>query len=259
MPTLTRQELYDLAWSKPLTKLAADFGLSDVGLAKICERHPRGYWAKKEAGKKVKQAIFVQVNDPFLDRVEIVASHDKLPDAVREIVEQRRVERVASVRPHRTVMMTPPAVNPVEAPHPAIEATAKALRRRKPSNGGAVVAIGPGLCGISVGNDCVERVISILDALARVCDKRGIELSPADNRLSAQLRAWLTNQESNTRQIADPYLVRLIEWAREQLASLDAVLDPIRLADDLRTRKLFPETDELYDPLGEPPPERRWW
>ena len=70
---------------------------------------------------------------------------------VREIVEQRCVERVASVRPHRTVMMTPPVVNPVEAPHPAIEATAKALRRRKPSNGGAVVAIGPGLCGISVG------------------------------------------------------------------------------------------------------------
>jgi hypothetical protein len=191
MPTLTRQELYDLVGSTPLTKLAADFGLSDVGLAKICERHrvprpPRGYWAKKGAGKKVKQTIFVQVNDPLLDRVVIVASHDKLPDPVREIVEQRRVERRASVRPPRTVMMTPPAVNRVEAPHPAIEATAKALRRGKPSNGGAaIVAIGPGLCGISVGNDCVERVIAILDTLAGACDKRDIALSPADDRLSA--------------------------------------------------------------------------
>jgi len=39
MPTLTRQELYDFVWSTPMTKLAKDFGLSDVGLAKICERH----------------------------------------------------------------------------------------------------------------------------------------------------------------------------------------------------------------------------
>jgi hypothetical protein len=51
----------------------------------------------------------------------------------------------------------------------------------------------------------------------------------------------------------------MIDWAREQLTLLDVVLDPIRLADDLRAQKLFPETDELHDPLGEPPPERRWW
>lgn len=104
MPILTRQELYDLVWSTPMTKLADDFGLSDVGLAKTCERHriptaPRRYWAKKEAGKKVKQTIFVQVDDPLLDKVEIIASHNKLPDPVREIVEQRRVERKASIRP----------------------------------------------------------------------------------------------------------------------------------------------------------------
>ena len=74
MPTLTRQELYDLVWSTPMTKLAESFGLSDVGLAKICDRHrvptpPRGYWAKKDAGKKVKQTIFVNVDDPLLDRI----------------------------------------------------------------------------------------------------------------------------------------------------------------------------------------------
>jgi hypothetical protein len=54
MPILTRQALYDLVWSMPMTKLAESLGLSDVGLAKICDRHrvptpQRGYWAKKEA------------------------------------------------------------------------------------------------------------------------------------------------------------------------------------------------------------------
>ena len=43
----TRQELYDLVWTKPVTKLAPEFGISDVGLGKICRRHiiplpPRG-------------------------------------------------------------------------------------------------------------------------------------------------------------------------------------------------------------------------
>ena len=67
--TFTRRELYDLVWSKPILKLAEEFGLSDRGLAKICERHripvpPRGYWAKLAAGKPIKQARFHAVDDP---------------------------------------------------------------------------------------------------------------------------------------------------------------------------------------------------
>lgn len=52
----TRSELYDLVWSKPIQKLAVEFGLSDVGLSKACKKADipvpeRGYWAKKAAGK----------------------------------------------------------------------------------------------------------------------------------------------------------------------------------------------------------------
>jgi chromosome segregation and condensation protein ScpB len=39
MPTLTREELYDLVWSTPMTKVADGLGISDRGLAKICARH----------------------------------------------------------------------------------------------------------------------------------------------------------------------------------------------------------------------------
>ncbi len=53
---LTREELYDLVWSEPMSQLAKKFGLSDVGLAKICRSAQipvpeRGYWAKRQAGK----------------------------------------------------------------------------------------------------------------------------------------------------------------------------------------------------------------
>lgn len=58
--TLTREELYELVWSKPKTALAKEFGLSDVALGKTCAAArvpvpPRGYWAAHAAGKPVRR------------------------------------------------------------------------------------------------------------------------------------------------------------------------------------------------------------
>ena len=55
---LTREELYSLVWAKPMTEVGQDFQISDRAMAKICARKqvpvpPRGYWAKKNAGKTV--------------------------------------------------------------------------------------------------------------------------------------------------------------------------------------------------------------
>ena len=55
--TLSREDLYELAWSKPICELSKDFGISDVALAKRCRRlgipiPGRGYWARVEAGQK---------------------------------------------------------------------------------------------------------------------------------------------------------------------------------------------------------------
>lgn len=54
--TLPRSELYERVWSKPVTEVAAEFGISDVALAKRCRALNiplpwRGYWAKVQAGK----------------------------------------------------------------------------------------------------------------------------------------------------------------------------------------------------------------
>jgi hypothetical protein len=56
--TLTRDALYNQVWQTPMSRLAGEYGISGNGLAKICDRlnvpcPPRGYWAKKVAGKKV--------------------------------------------------------------------------------------------------------------------------------------------------------------------------------------------------------------
>jgi hypothetical protein len=57
---LTRAEFFNRVWSKPMLQLAAEWGISDQGLAKVCRRlnvprPPRGFWAKKQAGHKVQR------------------------------------------------------------------------------------------------------------------------------------------------------------------------------------------------------------
>ena len=53
----TRQELFELVWSMPMTKLSKQFELSDVGLRKICIKNqiplpPQGHWTRKQFGKE---------------------------------------------------------------------------------------------------------------------------------------------------------------------------------------------------------------
>lgn len=59
-----------------MQKLAAEFGLSDVGLAKICKRHKiprpsRGHWAKIERGKKADEWPLLPVNDESLSCIRL--------------------------------------------------------------------------------------------------------------------------------------------------------------------------------------------
>lgn len=56
---ISRQELYDLVWSKPMTTLAKEYNISDNGLRKICKKlniplPQLGHWQKIQYGKKVK-------------------------------------------------------------------------------------------------------------------------------------------------------------------------------------------------------------
>lgn len=53
----SRVELFELVWAKPMTHLAKELGLSDVGLRKICVKFgiplpQRGYWARLQVGKQ---------------------------------------------------------------------------------------------------------------------------------------------------------------------------------------------------------------
>lgn len=59
LDVITREELYELVWSKPMTQVAEQFDVSGSYLARVCSvlrvpRPARGYWAKLAVGRAPK-------------------------------------------------------------------------------------------------------------------------------------------------------------------------------------------------------------
>src|SRR5471032_1051235 len=78
---LTREELYGLVWSTPATKLAKQFGVSDVAIFKRCQklgvpRPERGYWRRLEFGKA---AAKPELPPPPLSPPEVSAQEMQKP------------------------------------------------------------------------------------------------------------------------------------------------------------------------------------
>lgn len=60
--TISRDQLYDLVWLRPIATLAREFGISPNTLSKICDRmlvpHPgRGHWAKSASMRCARQPL----------------------------------------------------------------------------------------------------------------------------------------------------------------------------------------------------------
>ena len=58
--TWNRQELYERVWQFPLRKLAIEYGISDVGLAKVCRKLEiplpgLGHWTKIACGHTIER------------------------------------------------------------------------------------------------------------------------------------------------------------------------------------------------------------
>ena len=116
---LTRNELYELAWSKPMIVLAREYGFSDGGFAKICRRNqipipPRGYWAKKAAGNNVQKIAMPQKNGNEIVYIETrkpLTQEDALQKQANLVQEKLEIEKIGPIivqaeiaNPHKITM-----------------------------------------------------------------------------------------------------------------------------------------------------------
>lgn len=148
-----------------MNKLAAELGLSDVGLKKLCKRHdipPRleGHWISILHGKSrptIPLKPKPEDDDPNF-RVGFAAT--LTPKAAR--ADSQALNTEARAKRQTAPLFPTRATNEL---HPAVIATANKLRTATPDRDGAITARGENLCGLWIGAEHREPIIASLDAL----------------------------------------------------------------------------------------------
>ncbi len=184
---LTRAELHELVWKRPVTKVAADLGISDVALHKICRKHKvpvpsRGHWAKLAAGKSVSTTKLPKQSNSGPDRIEIHASAvRRLPTAVLAARERAlSLEAQAIARKAEEA-----ASEPIQSPH--IERLRKKLENAKPRRDGFVKISGKQQFSITVTPSCTDRAVQTLDRIVTAALSRKYQLKPTEAGLALKI------------------------------------------------------------------------
>ena len=185
-----------MVWAKPITRLAREFGLSDVGLAKMCRKHniplpERGYWAKLAAGKQVRK---IPLPDPKNDQaIEIqerkpVPAEEKAAEMEVRKRERLRIETIGAIEvpavlesPHRLTKMTQKYFEGIIK---KIQRWEKVKNSRFPNwedrppmdDHGRYNCRPPDGFRLTVSLDKLDRALLFLDTLAKAIEANGFEI-----------------------------------------------------------------------------------
>jgi hypothetical protein len=191
---LKREELFDLVWTEPISKLAKRFGISDVGLAKICKRLqiPRpeqGHWVRVKKNWPVKaRPQLPPVHDPSLFQVVIEARKGPASDPERKLDADPLIiqERLPENRIHVSATLS--------SPHPLIRATAERAKGRRPDKYGRISLQGKDSLDIHVAPASLSRAFRIMNALIKALETRGMKVS-AGNAPGFETRIYVRGEE----------------------------------------------------------------
>ena len=179
---LTREQLYEKVWSQSISSLAKQWGISDVGLAKICKRHniPRpglGHWARKQHGYNPIQAPLPQLKGESIIEIESVKKQNRLLDPKQV---QEAAQKTACEKEMESQVIVPKTLID---PHPLVAKTEKSLRTAKPDDRGILRAYGPGTLSAVVGPNSIDRAMRILNTLIKALDGREMKVKVEDSEI----------------------------------------------------------------------------
>lgn len=231
---LTRTELHERVWATPMRTLAKEFGMSDVGLAKICRKHnvpvpPVGYWRRKETGYKVKCPPLPPAKD----------GREHLDIYIRERLRPEFEDLARQTAPK--IAIAP------DVSHPFALRSEKLLRRGKLNQRGLVIAKNGALSHILVSREQLPRALKILNALLLALEERNqpaswpkqenalLAVSIDDEAVRFSLSEItdsaphiLTPSEVNHPWSAPKYDYKLTRRLQLQIANLPPFMGPIR-------------------------------
>jgi len=198
--TLKRCELYRLVWEQPMLQLAKTYGLSDVGLAKICRKHdiprpPRGYWAKLQHGQKPART---PLPEPGRDEdVELRDHGQGIPesDALRQQITDKAAEER---RPEMRIEVG----ESLRGSHKLVSRANQALSAASIDQYGIIITPDENTLDITTSRKSLRRALLIMDALLKGLEERGceIEAGPTVKLLGVSIGFRLREQVETQRE-----------------------------------------------------------
>jgi len=167
-----REELYEKIWKTPIVRLAKDYGISEVALAKICKklqipRPSRGYWAKLEFKKKVSRPPLPEISQG--EPRECVHYENWKPDFAVDTNSEisRRDEKKRNI--------TVPGS--LDNPHWMVKETRAILKKGRPAETGILYSYDRPCLDVRVSPSSLDRALRIMDALIRGFEADGFSVS----------------------------------------------------------------------------------
>ena len=164
-----RERLYEEVWDEPAEKVAKQYGVSGVALAKTCRKldvplPSRGHWARIQAGQKIP----VPPLPPFAGKNEIrtviqVPRKDPLDADIDRILANETGQGVAA--PSVQISKT------LDSPHPIVRKAISAYRDGKVDEYGLLVR-NLDAPDLRVGLSSFDRALRIYDALFKAVEKQ---------------------------------------------------------------------------------------
>jgi hypothetical protein len=161
---ISRHALYDMVWSRAMIHLSKEFGLSDVGFAKLCKRNkiprpPRGYWALREVGKAPPPT---PLPSPEEDWNIVFVWHKVYTGAADGDVDVKTEEMIE-------------VADTLQDPHPLVKEALRILAHAPKDEYG--IRLPPDGClEVRVSDASRDRALRIMDALIKAFEKREIRV-----------------------------------------------------------------------------------
>lgn len=175
---LTRDELHQLVWQIPMIQLAKQYGLSDRGLAKICDRMQipvpgRGYWAKLYSGAKSHSKPLKKASKSCQEVVRLYERKEEPKDDMNKKKDLLELQKIFAELSTNTT-------------HKLVEATKKRLENVESDDNGILATQTKRCLDIRVSNACMDRALNLLNMLFAVLEQRGFSIEIKEEKNSAK-------------------------------------------------------------------------
>ncbi|MGF6243489.1 hypothetical protein P3T42_005253 [Paraburkholderia sp. GAS38] len=232
-----RQKLYEEIWAEPVTKVSKRYGISDVGLRKICLSldipvPPAGYWAKLAAGKTMEKPVLPPTKGATSYRRAVF--RDEREDELARRLQARIVEDESGAPQVPVIDLR----KLIEECLPLVRKIEKKLNGKQRDSRDWPYCDGAGLMRVAVSQQNIQRALLLLNLLLETLSAAGYRLSQGDKE----------SQPAHVTILDAKLTIRLRERARQEAVPLT----PEQQAENKRMRYgyhrpgcIFQSTKEL--------------